>query len=408
MIAMAAPTFIKNTALDLSTRVTDNAGPLLANNLHWQIAGDFVTASKKNEPIRLHSRMTHQYNDATFKVRSDVTLGDRAMTRTKRTLIVTALLLLTLPALMVARAGRQNPKDTPAEKSDKQATPTIKVDVELVLVNATVTDSLNRYVSGLEEQHFQVWEDKVEQKIGYFSAEDVPISIGVIFDVSGSMKDKIGTAREAATTFLRSGNPDDEYFLVEFANRPELAADFTTDVTKLQSRLIMTPAKGMTAMYDSVYLGLEKLKEGTNPKKALLLITDGEDNRSRYTFQNVKEFVKEQDVQIYGIGIVDDWNSQLGAGKTGRAMVEELADLTGGRAFFPDSVYELEDICAKIAVELKNQYVIGYHSTNEAKDGKWRKIRLKVNPPKGIQRLNVRAKQGYYGPTANAPAAAKD
>jgi len=323
------------------------------------------------------------------------------MTRKNWTYIVAAFLLLTLPAVMLARGGRsQNPQQPSTEKSDKPAPP-LKIDVDVVLVNATVTDSLNRYVSGLESEHFQIWEDKVEQKIETFSAEDVPVSVGVIFDVSGSMKDKIDTARVAANTFLKSGNPEDEYFIVQFANRPELAADFTTDISKLQSKLILTPAKGMTAMYDSVYLGLEKLKEGSNPKKALLLITDGEDNRSRYTFQNVKEFVKEQDVQIYGIGIVDDWNSQLGAGKTGRAMVEELADLTGGRAFFPDSVYELEDICTKIAVELKNQYVIGYHSTNEAKDGKWRKLRLKVNPPKGIQRLNVRAKQGYYAPTAD-------
>jgi Ca-activated chloride channel family protein len=330
------------------------------------------------------------------------------MTRKNWTFIVAGFLLITLPAVMFARAGRgQKPQANSSDKPDKQSTQTLKIDVDLVLVNATVTDSLNRYVSGLEANHFQIWEDKLEQKVEYFSAEDVPISIGVIFDVSGSMKDKIATARQAAATFLKTGNPEDEYFLVEFANRPEVASDFTTDITKLQSKLLVTPAKGMTAMYDSVYLGLEKLKEGSNPKKALLLITDGEDNRSRYTFQNVKEFVKEQDVQIYGIGIVDDWNSQLGAGRTGRALIEELSDLTGGRAFFPDSVYELEDICTKIAVELKNQYVIGYHSTNGAKDGKWRKLRVKVNPPKGIQHLNVRAKQGYYAPTNDA-APAKD
>src|SRR6202008_345249 len=201
--------------------------------------------------------------------------------------------------------------------------------------------------------------------------------------------------------FWKSGSPEDEYFIVSFANRPEVMADFTTDITKLQSKLILTSSKGMTAMYDSVYVGLEKLKEGSNPKKALLLITDGEDNRSRYTFQNVKEFVKEQDVQIYAIGITDEWNGQLSAGRTGRAMLEELADLTGGRAFFPDSVYELEDICTKIAIELKNQYVIGYHSTNAAKDGKWRKLRLKVNPPKGLPRLNVRSKSGYYAPVGD-------
>jgi len=318
--------------------------------------------------------------------------------------IAVASVLVALPALMVARAGQtQKPQ---ANSANKEQTQTLKVDVDLTLVNATVTDPLNRYVSGLEQEHFQIWEDKFEQKIEYFSSEDVAMSLGMIFDVSGSMKDKISTARDAAVTFLKTGNPDDEYFLVEFANRPEVASDFTTDISKLQSKIIFTPAKGMTAMYDAVYVGLEKLKGGSNPKKALLLITDGEDNRSRYTFQNVKEFVKEQDVQIYAIGITDDWNSQLSAGRTGRAMLEELADLTGGRAFFPDSVYELEDICTKIAIELKNQYVIGYHSTNQAKDGKWRKLRLKVNPPKGIQHLNVKSKSGYYAPMADAAAAA--
>ncbi|HEY2383390.1 MAG TPA: VWA domain-containing protein [Terriglobia bacterium] len=328
------------------------------------------------------------------------------MTRKKWTLILAALLLAALPVAIIARTARSQASLQNA--ADKKPSQTLKVDVDLVLVNATVTDQLNRYVSGLESQHFQIWEDKVEQKVEYFNAEDVPISVGIIFDVSGSMKEKIGTSTQAAATFLKTGNPDDEYFLVTFANRPEVVADFTTDVTRLQSKLLMTNAKGMTAMYDSVYLGLEKLKEGSNPKKALLLITDGEDNRSRYTFQNVKDFVKEQDVQIYGIGIVDDFNSQLNAGRSGRAMIEELADLTGGRAFFPDSVQELDDICTKIAVELKNQYVLGYHSTNGAKDGKWRKLKVKVNPPKGIQHLNVRAKSGYFAAMADAAPATKD
>ena len=332
------------------------------------------------------------------------------MGRKESIIFAVACALIALPVMMAAYAGQsQKPPDTAVDKPQTPPkNPTLKVDVDLVLVNATVTDPQNRYVTGLEKEHFQIWEDKLEQRIEYFSAEDVPISLGVIFDVSGSMKDKISTARDAAVTFLKTGNPDDEYFLVEFASRPEVAEDFTTDVSRLQNRLIFTPAKGMTAMYDSVYLGLEKLKEGNNPKKALLLITDGEDNRSRYTFSNVKDFVKEQDVQIYGIGIVDDFNSQLGSGHTGRAMVEELSDLTGGRAFFPDSVYDLEDICAKIAVELKNQYVIGYNSTNAAKDGKWRKLRLKVNPPKGLPRLNVRSKSGYYAPLADAAATGKN
>ncbi len=257
------------------------------------------------------------------------------MTRKRITIVVAAVILLTLPSVRtaVSRQAQSADSNNPPKPSQNQ---TLKVDVDLVMVNATVTDPQNRYVTGLEKEHFQIWEDKLEQEIAYFSSEDAAISIGVIFDISGSMKDKISTARDAAVTFLKTGNPEDEYFLVEFANRPELAEDFTTDVKRLQNRLIFAPAKGMTAMYDSVYLGLEKLKEGSNPKKALLLITDGEDNRSRYTFSNVKEFVKEQDVQIYSIGIVENWNSQLGSGHSGRAMIEELSDLTGGGGVFPD------------------------------------------------------------------------
>ena len=320
------------------------------------------------------------------------------MTRKKSTIAAAVVLLLVAITAMMA----QTPAQTPP------ASQTLKIDVDLVLVTATVTDQLGRFVSGLDQEHFKLWEDKVEQKFSSFSSEDVPVSVGVIFDVSGSMKDKISTARDAATTFLKTLNPEDENFLITFANNPTVDSDFTTDVSRLQTKLLFTPAKGLTAMYDSVYLGLEKLREGSNPKKAILLITDGEDNHSRYTFSQVKEFVKEQDVQIYAIGIVDDWNSQLGAGRTGRAMIEELAEITGGRAMFPDSVYELEDICTKIAVELKNQYVVGYHSTNEAKDGKWRKLRMTVNPPKGIQRLNIRFKTGYYAAEADGPATGKN
>lgn len=328
------------------------------------------------------------------------------MTHKKSTTAAIGLLLLILPILVVGYAEQAQQAQDPAAAAEKPQAP-IRVNVDLVQVTATVTDPQNRYVTGLEQDSFQVWEDKIEQKIEYFSSEDVSLSLGIIFDVSGSMKDKISTARDAAVTFLKTGNPEDEYFLVSFANRPEVVEDFTTDISRLQNQLIFTPAKGMTALYDSVYVGLEKLKEGNHPKKALLLITDGEDNRSRYTFSNVKEFVKEQDVQIYAIGIVNDWNSQLGSGRTGRALIEELSELTGGRSFFPDSVYELEDICTKIAVELKNQYVIGYKSTNEAKDGKWRKLRVQVNPPKGLPRLNVRSKAGYYAAANDSGAANK-
>jgi Ca-activated chloride channel homolog len=309
----------------------------------------------------------------------------------KRILAGVALLLMSL--VCVSSAQDEVPK-----------VHRLNLDVDLVLVNATVTESArNRPVRGLEKKDFQVWEDKVEQKISYFSSEDVPVSVGIIFDISGSMKDKIGSAQRAAATFFKSGTRDDEYFEIQFADRPQIASDFTTDITKLQGRLLNTPTKGSTALYDAVYLGLNKLKESNNPKKALLLITDGEDNRSRYSFSNVRDFIREQDVQMYAIGILDP------ATGAGRDALAQLTDITGGRAFFPNSAFEMSDICKKIAAELKNQYVIGYRSTNTAKDGLWRKIRVKVSTPKGkdIAALGVRFKQGYFAPSGDDVVASK-
>lgn len=260
----------------------------------------------------------------------------------------------------------------------------IKVDVDLVMVNVTVTDPDNQLVTDLKPENFQIWDDKVEQDIKYFSTEDAPMSLGIVFDVSHSMEKKIALAREAAATFLQMGAPEDEYFLVEFSSRAEISEDFTTDITRLRDALAFKPAKGTTALYDAVYLGLSKVKEGQNPKKALLLITDGEDNHSRYSRSDIREFVRESDVQIFIIDL-------------GRALVGDLAEMTGGHSY-RGSVDDLSDICQKIALEIKSQYLLGYASTNTKKDGKWRKIRVKVNSPVGLSRLNARAKDGYYGP----------
>ena len=283
----------------------------------------------------------------------------------------------------------------PSVDSNPQHPASLKVDVELVLVPVTVTDGESRYVSGLEPGNFQLWEDNVEQEILHVSTEDVPISVGIILDVSGSMKDKLKTAVEAAITFMKGGSPDDEYFLVEFADKPTESAEFTNDITKIQSRFIFSKAKGRTALYDAVYMGLSKLEQGNNAKRALLLITDGEDNRSRYTFSNVRDFVKEKDVQMYAIGITNGWSDA--ASEQGRALLRDLAAISGGNSFFPSSVYNLEEICRNIAKELKYQYVLGYQSTNTAKDGEWRKIKVTAELPN--QKLNVRSKQGYYGPS---------
>jgi Ca-activated chloride channel family protein len=281
------------------------------------------------------------------------------------------------------------------EPSSTTANQTLKIDVDRVLVNTTVSDPQGRMVLGLERDAFQLWEDKIEQKIDSFSIEDSPLSIGLLFDSTGSMSAKISTARDAAVTFLKTGNPKDEYFLITFSQNAQLAENFTNDISRLQNRLIFSPAKGSTPLFDAIYMGLDKMKNAGYKRKALLLITDGEDNHSRYSFGDIKEFIKEQDVQLFAIGIVSSFG-ELSRGRGGQAVIQDLVQLTGGRAFFPESVYELEDICSKIAFELRNQYVLGYHSTNEAKDGKWRKIRLKVNPLSRLPALTVRGKAGYY------------
>src|SRR5438105_4634531 len=258
----------------------------------------------------------------------------------------------------------------------------LKVDVELVMMNVAVTDSDNRPVTDLKAENFQIFEDKVEQQIRYFSMEAAPMSLGIVFDMSHSMERKLDFAKDAAAKFLEKGTPDDEYFLVEFSSRAKVAEGFTSDIRRLRDRLSLTPAQGSTALYDAVYLGLSKLKGAQHPKKALLLITDGEDNHSRYSRGDLREIVRESDAQIYVIDL-------------GRALIGDLAEMTGGH-LYRASVNDLEETCEKIALELKNQYVIGYESTNRDKDGKFRKLRAKVTPPPGMTRLNVRARNGYF------------
>src|SRR6185436_4715493 len=183
-----------------------------------------------------------------------------------------------------------------------QRNQTVKVDVDRVLVYTTVTDAEGRYVTGLKPEHFQVFEDKVAQKIETVSVEDVPLSVGIILDASGSMKTGLSVAKEAAVMFLKMGNPSDEYFLVEFNDSAKVTEDFTTDITKLQNHLVFLPAKGRTSLFDGVYLGFQKVQEGTNPRKFLLVLTDGQENHSRYNFFQLRDFAREHDVQIYAIG----------------------------------------------------------------------------------------------------------
>lgn len=275
----------------------------------------------------------------------------------------------------------------------------IRKDVNLVLVNATVTDPYGRLVTGLDQENFRVFEDGKEQEIMRFAEDDVPISIGMIFDVSGSMTDKIAKSRMAAVQFFKTANPADEFFLVDFADRAELATMFTSSIEELQNRLLFSAPKGMTALLDAVYLGMSEMKGARNARKALLIISDGGDNHSRYDYSDVKRFLRETDVQIYAIGIIDpDACDRTPEECAGPGFLQGLASMTGGRSFTVKNLDDLGDIATKISMELRNQYVVGYRPRNTTRDGKWRKIKVKIRPPRGLPPLTVYSRYGYYAP----------
>ena len=277
----------------------------------------------------------------------------------------------------------------------------LHLDVDLALVNVTVTDPYNRLVTGLDPDNFRVFEDNIEQEVVTFSSEDVPISIGVIFDFSGSMANKIGKAREAAVQFFKTANPQDEFFLVSFNERAELTSAFTNSVEDLQSRMMLTAPKGRTALLDAIYLGLSQMRGAHNGKRALLILSDGGDNHSRYNESDIKRLVKEADTQLYAIGIFDPlgYRNRTPEELNGPSLLSEVTEMTGGRVFAVENLNELPDIASKIGMELRNQYVLGYRPSNKAHDARWRKIKIKLRAPKGLPPLNVYSKTGYYAPS---------
>jgi Ca-activated chloride channel family protein len=275
------------------------------------------------------------------------------------------------------------------------------VDVNLVVVNVTVTDPFDRIVTGLDQENFQVYDEKVEQKIVAFSTEDAPISVGMIFDCSGSMGDKIQKSKEAALQFFKTSNPQDEFMLISFSDRPDLISGFTAKYENLQDRLLTVKSGGRTALLDAIYLGLSEMKKATTNRRALLVISDGGDNHSRYTENDIKRAVKESDVQIYAVGIFEPMSSRARTTEEagGPGLLAELSEVSGGRLFSVENTNELPDIAEKISIELRNQYVLGYKPSNLLRDGRWRRIRVKLNPPKGLPPLQVYARTGYYAPT---------
>jgi Ca-activated chloride channel family protein len=351
-------------------------------------------------------------------VRRDLS-GFRVPTFLGQVLLVVCLFALqaVLPAAAQSPTDENKPKDEAKReelkevkkddvRKDSAGTPfkpggTIHFDVDLALVNVTVTDPYNRLVTGLETDNFRVFEDNIEQEVVTFSAEDVPISIGVIFDFSGSMSNKVGKAREAAVQFFKTANPQDEFFLVSFNERAELTSSFTNSVEDLQSRMMLTVPKGRTALLDAIYLGLSQMRGAHNAKRALLILSDGGDNHSRYNESDIKRLVKEADTQLYAVGIFDPlgYRNRSPEELGGPSLLSEVTEMTGGRVFAVEKLDDLPDIASKIGMELRNQYVLGYRPSNKAHDARWRKLKIKLRAPKGLPPLSVYSKTGYYAPS---------
>jgi Ca-activated chloride channel homolog len=319
------------------------------------------------------------------------------------------------PAPTTGASGAVNPPNSPASETAVEeqkpadgpvvkAAPLVQVEndkpvivhSDLITLTVTVTDTYGRFVTGLGQKAFTIFDDKIEQQITHFSDEDAPVSLGVVFDVSGSMSgDKISKAREALQRFIETSHTRDEYFLIGFNHRAQLLMDRTRDSDALLQKLTFVQTRGQTALYDATYLGVERVTRGAHQKRAVLLISDGQDNSSRYTFNELRRLLKETDVIIYAVGIVSG-NDNSTLDYAGRSILEELAGVSGGKAFFPSTGAEMNDTFERIALELRTQYSIGYRPSNFANDGKWHKIKIKVQPPRGFPRLFVRGREGYY------------
>ena len=314
--------------------------------------------------------------------------------RIPRTIAFTVALGLAPPLAFLGQGPVQpRPKKAAPEETRQQAT--IRVDTNLILVPVSVNDSLNRPVTGLERENFRVYEDKVEQKISQFAMDDDPVAVGLVFDTSGSMGSKLQRSRLAAAQFFKTANQEDEFFLVEFDNRPRLEVPLTRDTGQIENQLTFSQSKGSTALLDAIYLALHEMRRSKKSKKALLIISDGGDNHSRYTVNEVRNLVRESDVLIYSIGVFGGGSTAEEAG--GPGLLANLSEQTGGRLFEANPA-ELPDIAQKIGVELRNRYVIGYSPQNQPHDGKYHRIQVVVVPPRGLRQLRAHWRTGYNAP----------
>jgi Ca-activated chloride channel family protein len=316
--------------------------------------------------------------------------------RPKLTLFtILAFLAVSVPIINSPVRGQtydyQERTDTTPEKpsQEKGVGDKVQLETQLVSLNVSVTDQFGRLVTGLRKEHFEVYDDKVKQHIAHFTSMDVPLSIGIIYDVSGSMGSTIGGSFQALRHFIETSHEDDDFFLIVFNDRARLVEDFTTSADTLLGRLMIVKPKNSTAFYDAVYLGLEKVLQGRHERKALLIISDGEDNNSRYSHKEVRERARESGVMIYGIALPGPHGYGIG-------VMSHVAGFTGGRSFSPgQDGMNFGDICIRIALELRHQYSLGFYPTDAKSDAKWHRVKVRINGPRGLGRLSLTYKDRY-------------
>lgn len=289
----------------------------------------------------------------------------------------------------------------PSSSTGSDAGLSLRVDTTLVQIPVAVTDSQNRFVLGLQKEDFHVIEDGVEQTVAHFSGEDAPLSVGLVFDESGSMDYKVRTSHAAVTHFLKTMNANDEAFLVEFNDAAKLTVPFTSHTDEIENALNKVQPTGLTALLDAIHTALAEMKHAKNSRKAIVIISDGGDNHSQYTAAQIESLVREADVQIYAMGVFEPTFS-LGLPNeeiSGPKLLSEITTQTGGRAFAAALTSDLPSVAARIAVELRNQYVVGYYPKNQSADGKYRKVEVKLDQPSGVSPLKAHWRLGYYAPT---------
>ncbi|HWC97843.1 MAG TPA: VWA domain-containing protein [Candidatus Sulfopaludibacter sp.] len=275
----------------------------------------------------------------------------------------------------------------------------LRVKSDLVLVPVTVSDCREHPVQGLTKESFRVFDNGVEQTITHFSKDDAPISIGLVFDTSGSMRFRLDRSRLAAEAFFHAANPEDEFFLVDFANTPTLSVPLTRDVSAIEERIASAHSVGPTALLDAIYLALNEMRKSHLPRKAILVVSDGGDNDSRYTLNELRRALRESDVVIYSIGVFSRHAAKSKEEAAGPGLLRSLSESTGGRLIPVTDILELPYIAVKVGIEMRNRYVLGYAPTKVRDDGRYHHLSVKLVAPSGMAGLRASWRAGYYAPT---------